>query len=603
MGKEWIRVGVAFLILVGVTLFVSNHKKKKFEKLEQEDAKAKIVQLESKSIHRVDVVTKDETVVLLRREKKDDTFLDRWAPLSEEFLNVSNWWIKSPKEALADRTGIETLLSHLDHLESKKVIDEKGERLKEYDLDQPPVILRLYTQTKGKPDETLLVGAKNASGTGLYLKTSTSPRIVLAGMELNYLKERTLYDWRMKEIFGFKNKYDVQSLKLTTGPRVAGASFFATQKDRHWFLEKPKRLPGDDAVLDQLVAVVKDLRVKEFVSENAKADLKKYGFDHPMIQMDIDLKRDQEAAVRTFLFTESKNHPDLLVQRVGFPQIYAIEKSEKDKLLKVFSDLVSKRPYKISASDVTKISVTTAQENMEFEKEEGVWKLVKPTLDLANNEEVKRLLQKVVAFKATAYEPKAPPKSKKLYLDVLLTTDKETHRAVFTESAKKTDLWLYAENPQRAYRIAKSAVASVSSILKAAREHRMVPMDLEHISSFQMKDGDVELSLMPTPEDEWRIGKVEQVKAEQKKKLSDSKEVEALVNALLELKMNSFASYSELEKRKIIWTLEVRSKKGEAVDWKIGEKSGGAYPVWSPTRKAAGWVPSNMIENVQKYWR
>ena len=123
MKKEFLKIGTALLLLIGLAIPLSLHREKKINEAVTEEDNKKLMPLSMEAIQKIKFINKSGEVVLERRVKdKDGKFLDEFENRSLEFRDPRNWLVTSPYRALADTMVIDGFLNQIHLLTSQKTI-------------------------------------------------------------------------------------------------------------------------------------------------------------------------------------------------------------------------------------------------------------------------------------------------------------------------------------------------------------------------------------------------------------------------------------------------------------------------------------------------
>jgi hypothetical protein len=584
MKKEWIRNLVALAILAGMVLFVSWNRKSKFEKGEKEEKAKNLVTFDLKDAQKLEVETSQGLVTFERRPTDaKGKYTDAWSPLSEEFDTVSGWAMVSPISALPDQYSVNAILDNLKELAATKIIDEKGANPKEYNLEKPPVTIRIFEKGKAEPKLAVRVGDANSATSGLYMQTSDKPQIVLGSMSLDYLKTRKISDWRNKEIVGYK---DVKKMKSLEAQYPQAKTVLKMTKDNgNWFSTAPK-LPVDERSVETLLADIKGMRATDIVSDNADIDAAKYGFDRPYAKFTFQFDGDNGVQTRSVVIGGKieKDKP-IFVRRTDFPQVYSVPGTMKDTLTKKLSDMVDKKPLAVAEGEVKRVMVVHSGVTTELEKVESRWNLLQPVKDVADSSEVSALLAKLIDWKAEEFLPtsKDRPKSKPSTTLLLDLGDKKRQLDVY-EIKDKKKVYGVRRDLNLDYRFNRIDFEQVLVKLEGVREKGLSPVETELLSSIKIQRGDQTVEMIRNAKGEWSPA----THSDLARNIGNLRITQFLVKA------------PETNSKSIPLRVEFRPKSANAQSWEIAETIDGNWVGFSKERNARGEVKREDIEAIQK---
>jgi len=194
------------------------------------------------------------------------------------------WELTRPLAYPAQAASIEALLQALEDVVPATVITA-GELQRgagdhaAYGLDTPRASLVLSIRGERKQ---LLIGALTAPGDQVFVQVVGREGISVIDAELLKLIPVTPGMWRDTEVFDQEEgSYD--SIVVTTGGGVL--ELRRDPKDRSWQIVRPMQARANGVMLERLIQGLKDLTIKEFVSDDPKADREAWGLQPPDLQI------------------------------------------------------------------------------------------------------------------------------------------------------------------------------------------------------------------------------------------------------------------------------------------------------------------------------
>lgn len=452
------KIAIAFAVLAGLVVLNWWNVKRTEEKEAKEEKEKKIVNVKMDEIHQIKIISPTGEAVFERRKKNDkDEFEDRFAPLSNESLSVSEWMITTPFQDLPDFYTFNALIDTLEDLSSEKLINETGKNAEDYNLKNSPIQLFLYGKKKDSPLLEIQIGDENSAGTGLYAKTSESPKIYLIGTSLRYLRDREIQEWRRKEIVGIKDFNKVQHVEVKY-PKKGGKPFVLLQKDDRWSLKEPLKLPADKSNVESLLRDVRSIRSQKVISEDGEKELGKYGLKKPAMVVQWKIKEKEVEFEKTVemgqTFDDGKS---VYFRRPDYPYIYSITEDNRKKLSKSWKDFVNRKPIWLERSDTVRLSITKADEQFVLEKKDDVWNFVSPSnLPQPEEDEVSGLMGELFGLRAEKFlDQKTPHKSEKPDIKILVSDGKEENILRFYEGKDEEKVKGVTKNPILRYEFAE----------------------------------------------------------------------------------------------------------------------------------------------------
>ncbi|MFH1017800.1 MAG: DUF4340 domain-containing protein [Pseudomonadota bacterium] len=603
MKREWIRNLIGLALLVALVLYVSWQRKSSYEASQKTDQEKKLLDFDPGLMAKIVVKNNAGTVVFAKRPKAGGgTFTDEWAPLSAEDDSLPDWAITEPVRSLPDEYTMRTLLDNIKGLEETKVIDEKGSRPEEYGLKSPRLQIELYAP--GKPEARLgiHVGDQNSAHTGLYLKTSQGPKIVLTPMTLDYLMTRNPNDWRRKEIWGAKDVKKVKSLQAEYLEKGKRSGFSLRREASGWKILGGTPLDADERTMDSFLNEMRAVRATDFVSENGERDAKKFGLDHPFARIRIGMEGPKGFVDHVLLVGQkSEKDKDLYVRRTDFPQIYAVTSSAKNTYRRSLADLIDKHPLALDENKIDHVWVTTKGATTQVEKSENRWVMKQPVADDADTSETEGLLSKLVSLRGQEYIPEGKVKPAGNPLAVFKISAAGSQREVKIYEMQKQMYGVRSE-PKVTFRFAESDVNEILSKPEMLRERRVVPFSGADLKAFSLKKAKLEVRLERDEKGAWKLEALEGADAAIRAKLSKRETTEAFAREISDLRLDSFSAATASPAGAPTLELSVASKAGKSLSWRFGPGAEGQkVRGWCKERKVQGLVSKQGLENVEKF--
>ncbi|MBN1541224.1 DUF4340 domain-containing protein, partial [candidate division KSB1 bacterium] len=141
------------------------------------------------------------------------------------------WRIIEPVETPADMNNVKTLLSMFGWAKKERTIEAGTSELKAYGLD--PAYGTLIIHHHGVRD-TVFVGDSNVSNSLVYCQVSGSADIFMATLSLRTNIDRTLFEWRDKNLFSIQST-DVRRFILEN----SNGRFAFRRSGSDWLMQEP----------------------------------------------------------------------------------------------------------------------------------------------------------------------------------------------------------------------------------------------------------------------------------------------------------------------------------------------------------------------------
>ena len=288
----------------------------------------------------------------------------------------TTWSMTAPFQTRASDLDASGITSGLSGLEITRIVDENPTDVKDYGLDAP-VVEVTFTSKAGNPSGKLLLGKKTATGGSMYARKDGDKRVVIVGEFNETTFNKSTFDLRNKSIVTF-DRSKVDSFDVVHGT----TTFEVAKKDADWFMAKPIVARADASTSDGLVSSVESLQMKSVVGPAATPDeLKRYGFDKPAAIVNL-----RAGSARTSVVVGGPATDDTMyVKDATRPDVFTIQKTAADDLLKLADDYRRKEVFDMRAFTATRVEITRNGKTAAFDKVKGtgdtpqdVWKRVSP---------------------------------------------------------------------------------------------------------------------------------------------------------------------------------------------------------------------------------
>ncbi len=260
--KTTIILFAVFNVLLAFVLFFE------YKGMSEKDEGEKLLALSSDDVQKITFKKEYETIIFQKDEEGE-------------------WLITEPLEAKADKYEVDRLADDFSNLRIERVVEEEPEELEKYGIPQKEI--NLWFKDKDKPIK-ILIGMENPLGNTFFAKRDDETRVVLIPSHLKSLMEKSLFDFREKNIFKFQTD-DVKSVKL----RAKKTRWEASKKGEEWFFKNPVNALAKSSKIDDILSSLSGLKAKEFVSEEKKKDdVKKYGLDRPEYEITLGMPQENQ---------------------------------------------------------------------------------------------------------------------------------------------------------------------------------------------------------------------------------------------------------------------------------------------------------------------
>lgn len=183
------------------------------------------------------------------------------------------WTLREPIETRADASEVSGVTSNLATLDISRLIDENPKSLEGFGLDTPRV--KVGFTSADKTQQTLLLGAKTATGGDMYAKLENQPRVFLVPGWLESTFDRTSFQLRDKSVLSL-DRDAVDRLSIIGAP----GTIEIARDGEGWRLAQPVNARADTGAVDTLLTRLSSGQMQAMVAEEPKT-LDTYGLLPP----------------------------------------------------------------------------------------------------------------------------------------------------------------------------------------------------------------------------------------------------------------------------------------------------------------------------------
>jgi Domain of unknown function (DUF4340) len=232
------------------------------------------------------------------------------------------WRIIKPITANGDQTSVDGLTETIANAKLTRTIEEKPDSLKPFGLDKPRIKLIVTTDDKGVLP-TLLVGDASPVSSGVYVKFSDRPAVLMTTSDFSTALSRNVNELRSRELMTF-NMDDARQIVLHSG---ANTPIEIDKQGGQWRIVAPGHYVADSDTVAQVLTALVDAQIKDFVTDAPK-DLGQYGLKNPQIEVTVFSGKDKtEHSLMFGLEQPQASLKAVYVKRGGEPSVYTVEES------------------------------------------------------------------------------------------------------------------------------------------------------------------------------------------------------------------------------------------------------------------------------------
>ncbi len=366
--KTTIILFAVFLVLLAFVLFFE------YKGQGEKDEGEKLLALSSDDVQMITFKKEDETISFQKDEEGE-------------------WLITEPLEAKADKYEVDRLADDFSNLRIERVVEEEPEELEKYGIPQKEI--SLWFKDKNKPIK-ILIGMENTLGNTFFAKREDETRIVLIPSSFKSLMEKSLFDFREKNIFKFEAD-DVKNVKL----RAKKTLWVASKKAEEWFFRNPVNALAKTSKIDDILSYLSGLKAKEFVSEEKKKDdMKKYGLDRPEYEITLGMPIENQEVT----FSLHKEEDKLYATTSLSTKIVETEDPLLSDLEKEAEELREKEVANFYSWEVNRLHLKMGEIDWTVVKdEEDNWHFESSLKEEANKSKIQTFIRKIESLEATEF--------------------------------------------------------------------------------------------------------------------------------------------------------------------------------------------------------
>jgi hypothetical protein len=286
------------------------------------------------------------------------------------------WRLTRPVVYPAQSTAIEnwlelfTALNRRVWISAQELVTRSG-GLATFGLDEPRANVTIQ---HGDKRILLRLGDKTPVGEQIYLQIVGSDGVYVTESLLADRLPQSSVDWR-DPVF-----LSLVGLKFDRLQVRAGTREFALQRDttnRLWRLTYPRLARADNERISQLLQQLQTVRVGQFVSDVAAADLEPYGLHSPDLAVSFGQGTNNPLVVE-FGKPLTNNTAWVFARRSTYPNIVAVPRQAADALRVPYTEFLDRHLIEFAAEEVSRVEVRADEVFVLQKQTNGSWRVVEP---------------------------------------------------------------------------------------------------------------------------------------------------------------------------------------------------------------------------------
>jgi len=196
------------------------------------------------------------------------------------------WQLTKPISYPASAVAVGSLLAALENLAPAKYISAAELARnpgfhEQCGLDAPPIQLNIYDQSNRS---RLLIGNHTPPGDQVYVEVPVLPGDYVVDADFMRFLPRTVTDWRDTALADLRGQaFD----RLCISNAARAMEFERGATDHVWRMTKPIFARADNNRIADSLRMLQNVAVKDFVSDDPKADLETYGLQPPELELKL----------------------------------------------------------------------------------------------------------------------------------------------------------------------------------------------------------------------------------------------------------------------------------------------------------------------------
>ena len=416
-----------------------------------------------------------------------------------------SWNVTEPVKAKSDANEVDSLLNTIKDAKYSRIIEEAPKKLTPFGLKKPKLTLTLGLKEKG--DTSIHIGNDSPIGSGLYIKLSNKPAVLLSSISRKDLN-KSVYELRDKRILNFSTDL-ISKVTINRG----GTKISFKKKEDNWLIKSGElNSKAEKSEVANLLSSIDLGKIKSFVEEYPE-DLTKFGLGKPSIKITL---REKENANSYILLIGTKKEEFYYAKTETSKNVFSIETSLVNKFTKDPLSFLNKKVFDFSKKDITKFEIKT-QNNIitavnKSETDVG-WKLKNPIQTETDTATISSLLfdlsdaqvQEYIIGKAKSLEPYGLNPPQKSFSIILKNKNKQT-LLIGKEALVPGTFFAVRSGESSIFTINKDSLDKIFRTFHELRNKSLVSLKMGEATKIELKYSDKTFELVASGDD-WTLTK------------------------------------------------------------------------------------------------
>ena len=240
------------------------------------------------------------------------------------------------------------------------------------------------------------MGAENLLDNTFFAQREDETRVVLIPGHLKSTMEKSLFEFRQKDIFRFETD-DVKNITL----RAKETRWEAERIEEEWFFVNPVKALAVESKISGILNSLSGLKAKEFVSEEKdEGELEQFGLDEP--DYEIVLTIPVESQKVTFSLHQKEDR--LLATTSLSSKVIEVEDTILTELEEEVRELRETEVADFYSWEVNRLHLKLGELDWRLSKdEENNWHFESPVQEKADNSKIQTFIRQIESLEAEEF--------------------------------------------------------------------------------------------------------------------------------------------------------------------------------------------------------
>lgn len=355
-----------------------------------------------------------------------------------------------------------------------------------------------------------------------------------------------------------------------------------------WQITEPKPYRADQSTVSGMLSSLSSLNSERVVEDKA-SDLKRYGLDQPVVEVEITDKNNRSQ--RLLFGDDTPAGSAVYAVLAGDPRVFTVASYAKTSVDKSLNDLRDKRLLTVDSDKISRLELVRKNQDIEFGRSKDEWQILKPKPLRADSSQVDNVVRKLTDArmdlsgtnkdaKNNASEfAKATPVATAKVTDQSGTQDLQIRKNKDTYYAKSSVV-------DGAYKVGSDLGQALDKGLDNFRNKKLLDFGFNDPNKIELHNGTKSYLLERNKEDWWSNGKK-----------MDAESTQSLISKLRDLSASKFADSGFGKPEIDVTIISADGKKTEKISI---SKSGKDYIAKRENEPSLYQLESSSVDDLMK---